>query len=275
MLEKKIRAPPPSPKKPFYHYGHQDAERRQKAWYVSSYIDESRFHAQNILTHIKNRNATASKSLWETSARKASEARQLAEEAASLAKHVVANLSEEGKRKAGAAIASHIEHEIGSNNQRTALFYNQQKMVDGFLENASKEILAQNSSLKSELCSFQLMAKVKVDAAREIAEATVNQSVKYLRLAESLWYLPFSTKWTSLVVNALNAKDEAVGNAREAFQESLNYVHEKFDTFKRVNNEKAGHFEDAIEDALKNTKSAHKETIEHWTRTNRDAMALS
>merc|ERR1719210_132378 len=30
MLEKKIRAPPPSPKKPFYHYGHQDAERRQK-----------------------------------------------------------------------------------------------------------------------------------------------------------------------------------------------------------------------------------------------------
>ena len=54
-------------------------------------------------------------------------------------------------------------------------------------------------------------------------------------------------------------------------RESLN----KFDSFKKVNNEKVKHFEDAIEGALKKTKSAHKEIIENWTRTNRDAIAIS
>ena len=76
MLNEKIDTPPPSVIKTS---GGQNTETGMKVRYLSWHVNETRICAQNILAHIKERNDTASKSLWETSAKSASEARQLAE----------------------------------------------------------------------------------------------------------------------------------------------------------------------------------------------------
>jgi len=275
ILSSKLETPPPIPTISFFEITLQDAEWRHYFSHIEWNVKDARYHAQNLLSHIKKRNATASKSLWETSAKSAREARQLAEEAASFTKDVPENISEERKRKAVATIASHVEAQIGRNNRSTSQFYNSQKTADAFLVTASKDGSSQLSSLKSELDSFRLMAKVKVDAVSEALEDDVNQTIEYLHLAESLRSEPLSEKWTFLEDVAAFAKEEAVRHAREASQESLNDVQNKFDSFKEVNNEKAKHFEYAIEDETKEIRNIHKEIIENWTRTNHDAIAIS
>ena len=82
--------------------------------------------AGNILTSLKERNDTASESLWESSAKSAGEARRLADEAATFTKDLVENLSEERKEKAVATIASHIKAQISSNNWKVSQFHNSQ-----------------------------------------------------------------------------------------------------------------------------------------------------
>merc|ERR550532_947656 len=105
----------------------QEQTANQKVRQLSRHINETRLCAQNILTHIKERNDTASKILWETSAKSASEARQLAEEAASFTRDLVENFSEERKKKAVATIASHIKAQIRTINWRTSQFNKSQK----------------------------------------------------------------------------------------------------------------------------------------------------
>merc|ERR1719184_406955 len=97
---------------------------RQKVQYLSRHVNETRICAQNILAGMKERNDTASKSLWERSAKSGGEARQMAEDAASFTKDLVENLSDERKEKAVATIASHIKAQIGSNNWRISQFHN-------------------------------------------------------------------------------------------------------------------------------------------------------
>jgi len=280
ILSSKLETPPPSPTKPIY------IEDRRKIFQIEIYVKKAKHLARHILNHIKKRNATASKSLWETSSKSAREARQLAEEAASFTKDVFEKISEKRKMKAVAAISSHVEAEMRSNNRSTSQFHNSEETANAFLMKASKDSPAQLSNLTSELRSFQLMAKGKVDAVRKAAEADVNQTIEYLHLAQSLWFEPFSKKWTSLYIPHLRrrmsldevasfAKEEAIRRAREASQESLNDVQKKFDSFKGVNSEKAKDFEYAIEHAIKETRNIHKEIIENWTRTNRDAIAIS
>ena len=92
------------------HLDRQKQAAKQKVFHLSGHVNLARICAQNILTQIKERNDTASKSLWERSGKSAGEARGLAEESASFTKDVVENLSEE---KAVSTIASHITAQIG------------------------------------------------------------------------------------------------------------------------------------------------------------------
>ena len=208
----------------------QEQTANQKVQQLSRHINETRLCAQNILTHIKERNDTASKSLWETSAKSASEARQLAEEAASLTRDLVENLSEERKKKAAATIASHIKAQIGSNNWRTSRFHNAQKTTGAVLEKASNDSFSELSKLKSELRSFRWMAKRKAERLRKAAEVDVNQTTKYLRLAESYSSSSEEIKllYAPLDEVAAFAKDEAIRFAQKASQEDLTYVQKKF-----------------------------------------------
>merc|ERR550517_447104 len=220
-------------------------------------------------------NDTASKSLWESAAKSAGEARQLAEEAASFTKDIVDNLSEETKDKAVATIASHIKAQIGSNNWRSSQFHNSQKTTGAVLMKASKDSSAELSNLKSDLRTFRLEANKKVDAVRETAENYVNQSIKYLHIAES--YSSFSEEIKSLYSPykiALFAKDEAIAFAQHALQVSLIDVQKMFDSFQGVK-EKPKLFEETIQGAINKTKSAHEETIKSWTKTKHDAMRVS
>ena len=273
ILKEKIDTPPPSLIKTS---GSQQTETRQKVRYLSRGLNDARICAQNILTHIKERNDTASKILWETSAKSAREARQLAEEAVSFTKDLVENFSEERKKEAVATIASHIKAQIGSNNWRTSQFHISQKTTGAVLTKASKDSFSELSKLKSELSSFRWEAKKKVDAVRKAAEVVVNQTTKYLRLAES--YSSSSEEiqllYAPLDQVAAFAKDEAIRFAQKASQESLNDVHKMFDSFKGIN-EKPKHFEEALRGALKKTKRAHEETIKSWTKTNNDAIGIS
>ena len=247
------------------------AENRQN---VRQLFNETMLGAQNILTHIKERNDTASKILWETSAKSTSEARQLAEEAASFTKDLVRNLSEERKKKAVATIASQIKAQIRTINWRTSQFNNSQKAI---LMKASNYQTIQLSNLKSKLRSFRREAKSKVDAVRRAAEVDVKKTIKYLRLAQS--YSSSSQEIQSLYAPldevAAFAKDDAIIFAQKASQESLNYVQKMIDSFKERNFQRMKHFEETIEGALKKTKTAQKETIESWTKTNHKAMDIS
>ena len=248
---------------------------RHEVRYLSRHINETRICAQKMLTHIKEINDTASKSLWETSAKSASEARQLAEEAASLTKNIVENLSEETKNKAVATIASQIKVQIGSNKWRSSQFHNSQKTTGAVLMKASKDSSSELSNLKSELGTFRSEAKKKVDAVRKTAEAYVNQSTKYLHIAKS--YSSFSEEIQSLYSPykvALFAKDEAIAFAQHASQVSLIDFQKMFDSFQGVK-EKPKLFEETIQGALNKTKNAHEETIKSWTKTNHDAMGIS
>merc|ERR1711974_418458 len=185
---------------------------RQKVQYLSRQINLTRICAQNILTGMKERNDTASKSLWERSAKSGGEARQLAEDTASFTKDVVENLSDERKEKAVATIASHIKAQIGSNNWRISQFHNSQKTTGAVLMRASQDSFSEISNLKSELRSFRIMAKRKVDAGGEASEIYVNQTIKYLHLAER--YSSSSEEIQSLYAPldqvAAFAKDEAI-----------------------------------------------------------------
>ena len=252
----------------------QEQTANQKVQQLSRHINETRLCAQNILTHIKERNDTASKILWETSAKSASEARQLAEEAASFTKDVVENLSEERKKKAVATIASQIKAQIRTINWRTSQFNNSQKAI---LMKASNYQTIQLSNLKSKLRSFRREAKSKVDAVRRAAEVDVKKTIKYLRLAQS--YSSSSQEIQSLYAPldevAAFAKDDAIIFAQKASQESLNYVQKVLDSFKERNFQTMKRIEETIEGALKKTKTAQKETIESWTKTNHAAMDIS
>jgi len=247
------------------------AENRQN---VRQLFNETRLGAQNILTHIKERNDTASKILWETSAKSTSEARQLAEEAASFTKDLVENLSEERKKKAVATIASQIKAQIRTINWRTSQFNNSQKAI---LMKASNYQTIQLSNLKSKLRSFRREAKSKVDAVRRAAEVDVKKTIKYLRLAQS--YSSSSQEIQSLYAPldevAAFAKEDAIIFAQKASQESLNYVQKMLDSFKERNFQTMKRFEVHFEGALKKTKTAQKETIESWTKTNHKAMDIS
>jgi len=275
ILTSKIDQPPPS----FVQFpspSGQNNEVGQKVRYLSRHVDEARLRAGNILAHIKERNATASESLWETSGKSAREARALAEYAASFTKDVVKNLSEEAEENAVKTIASHIKTQIGSNNYRISQFHNSQKTTGAVLVKASKNSSSQLSNLKSEITSFRSMAKRRVDAVRNSAEADLNQTIKYLHLAES-----FSSSseeiqmlYAPLDEVAAFAKKEAVRHAHEAAQESLNDVQKKFDSFKGVS-EKPKHFEGTLQHAFKKTKSDYEETMKSWTKTNNDAMGIS
>jgi len=274
ILREKINTPPTRAVKT----SSQNTEywNRQKVGHLSRQVNLTRMSAQNILAHIKERNDTASKSLWERSAKSAGEAKQLAEEAASFTKDLVQNLSEERKEKAVATIASHIKAQISSNNWRISQFHNTQKTTGAVLMRASKESFSEFSNMKSELRSFRREAKRKVDAVRQASEVYVNQTINYLHLAEH--YSSYSEEIQSLYAPldqvAAFAKDEAIRFAEKASQESLNDIQKKFDSFKGVK-EKPKHFEEAIQSGLNKTKSAHKETIKSWTRTNNDAMGIS
>ena len=248
---------------------------RHEVRYLSRHINETRVCAQNILSHIKELNDTASESLWESAAKSAGEARQLAEEAASFTKDIVDNLSQETKDKAVATIASHIKAQIGSNNWRSSQFHKSQKTTGAVLMKASKDSSAELSNLKSDLRKFRLEANKKVDAVRETAEVYVNQSIKYLHIAES--YSSFSEEIKSLYSPykiALFAKDEAIAFAQHALQVSLIDVQKMFDSFQGVK-KKPKLFEKTIQGALNKTKSAHEETIKSWAKTNHDAMGIS
>ena len=121
------------------------------------------------------------------------------------------------------------------------------------------------------------MAKRKVDAVRKAAEGDVNQTLKYLHLAENY---SSSSEEIQLLQAPLDevaafAKDEAIRSAQKASQESLSKVQKMFHSFKMSIKDKPKHFEEAIKSGLKKTKSAHEETIKSWTKTNHDAMGTS
>ena len=186
ILKEKIDTPPTGVVK-------TSAQKRQKIQDLSRHVNGARLCAQNILTDIKEINDTASKIFWETSAKSASEAKQLAEEAASLTKDVVDNLS---KEKALATIASHITAQIGTNNRKTSQFYNSLKTTGIVLMKASNYQTIQLSNLESKLRLFRRDANRKVDAVRRSAEVYVKKTIKYLRLAQSY--------------SSSSAKDEAI-----------------------------------------------------------------
>jgi len=112
---------------------------------------------------------------------------------------------------------------------------------------------------------------------RKAAEGDLNQTIKYLHLAEN--YSSSSEEiqllQASLDEVAAVAKDEAIKSAQKASQESLSKVQKMFDSFKISINDKPKHFEEAIKSGLKKIKSAHEETIKSWTKTKYDAMEIS
>ena len=249
---------------------------RQRIQELSNHVNIIRTCAQNILTHIKERNETVSESLWASSASSASEAKQLAEEAASFTRNVVQELSEEKKEKAVDTIASHVKAQIASYKWRSSQFHNSQKYTSSVLIKASKDSLLEVSNLKSELRSFHQEARRKLEAMRKCAEVHINKTIKYLRLAEN--YSSSSEEIHSLYAPlediALVVKNEAISFAQKASQESLNSIQKMFDAFKGID-EKQKYLDDTIQDALNKTKSAHEETVSSWTRTNHDAMGVS
>jgi len=248
---------------------------RQKVQYLSRQINLTRICAQNILSVMKERNDTASKSLWERSVKSGGEARQLAEDAASFTKDLVENLSDERKEKAVATIASHIKAQIGSNNWRISQFHNSQKTTGAVLMRASQDSFSEISNLKSELRSFRIMAKRKVDAVREASEVYVNQTIKHLHLAESYHSSSAEIRRFQIIHEyALVAKDDAIRVAEKAVQESLDDIQKMLDAFKGKH-EKPKHFEEMIKGVLSKTISAEQEIFTSWTRINNDAMGIS
>jgi len=162
-------------------------------------------------------------------------------------------------------VATHIKADVGKTTKKVLRFHESQKLTDAVLLQAKKDSFSELSNLNSEIEDFRWKAKLQVDGMRESVQNYINQTIKYLHLAQRYSSLSPEAQ-SSLEEIALTTKAETVTFAQKSSQISLNQVQKMFESLKSAH-QKPKQLEQTLKIAFNKTKLEHSKTIEAWTQT--------
>merc|ERR1712012_1138255 len=257
---------------------------RRKASHLSRQINATRTGAQNILGLVREINETASQLLWERSATSARKSRQLAEEAANLTRYIVGRSSKEKLTSWQAGMVTlQIKADMDETMKTISKFHESQNRSDAVLTKAEWESTKLHiiNTWPVELDhvvpvwdSFRWQVKTEIDDMRKSLSPYINQTVRYLHLAQRYHGSSSSEIQYTLNEKALRAKDETTKIAMKACQKGLKEVEKVFETMKDTH-ENPDNLEQTLKTALDKTKLTYDKTKETWSKTNRKATSIA
>ena len=220
FLREKIKTPPATVSGVGWQW------TRRKALHLSRQINATRIWAQNILGLVREINETASQLLWERSAKSSRKSRQLAQEAANFTRSIVGKISKEKLTSWHAGMVTlQIQADIDETMKKISKFHESQNLSDAVLTKAEWE------STKLHIIntwpvewdhvvpvwdSFRWQVKTEIDDMRKSLSPYINQTVRYLHLAQRYHGSSSSEIQYALDEKALTANDETINLAIKA-----------------------------------------------------------